>query len=66
MVIGQGGYTKYDFETEIVKPRIGETISIGGCNYEVRFIQYVFNDDNQFEYLLVTAIKEDYDRKRTN
>jgi hypothetical protein len=51
------GHTEYDFETEIVKPRIGELISIGGNHYEVRFIQYVFNDDNQFKHLLVTAIK---------
>ncbi len=64
MVIMRGGYTEHNFETEIVKPRIGELISIGGSHYEVRFIQYVFNDDNQFEYLLVTAIKETYESKR--
>lgn len=58
MVIMRQGFTEYDFETEIVKPRIGELISIGGNHYEVRFIQYVFSDENQFEYLLVTATKE--------
>jgi hypothetical protein len=57
IVIMKRGHTEYDFETEIVKPRIGELISIGGNHYEVRFIQYVFNDDNQFKHLLVTAIK---------
>jgi hypothetical protein len=57
MVIMKGGRTEYDFETEIIKPRIGELISIGDNHYEVRFIQYVFNDDNQFKHLLVTAIK---------
>ena len=64
MVIMRQGYTDYDFETEIVKPRIGETISIGGSHYEVRFIQYVFNDENQFEYILITAIRETYESKR--
>jgi hypothetical protein len=58
MVIMRGGYTEHDFETEIVKPRIGELISIRDNHYEVRFIQYIFSDDNQFEHLLVTATKE--------
>ena len=51
------GRTDYDFETEIVKPRIGETISIGGNHYQVQFIQYIFDDEKQFKHLLVTAIK---------
>lgn len=29
MVLMKGGHTEYDFETEIVKPRIGELISMG-------------------------------------
>jgi len=57
MVIMEGGRTEYDFETEIIKPRIGELISIGDNHYEVKFIQYVFDDDKQFKHLLVTAIK---------
>ena len=66
LVIMTGITTDYDFETDIVKPRIGELISIGGNHYEVRFIQYIFNDENQFKHLLVTAIKEDYDYKRAS
>jgi hypothetical protein len=57
MVIMKGGRTEYDFETEIIKPRIGELISIGGNHYDVKFIQYVFDDEKQFKHLLVTAIK---------
>lgn len=57
MVIMKGGHTEYDFETEIVKPRIGELISIEGNHYEVKFIQYVFDDEKQFKHILVTAIK---------
>lgn len=57
MVIMKGGHTEYDFETEIVKPRIGETISIEGNHCEVKFIQYVFDDEKQFKHILVTAIK---------
>lgn len=57
MVLMKGGHTEYDFETEIAKPRIGELISIGGNHYEVRFIQYLFDDEKQFKHILVTAIK---------
>lgn len=57
MLLMRQGYTDYDFETEIVKPRIGELITIGGTHYEVRFIQYLFDDEKQFKHLLVTAIK---------
>ena len=57
MVIMKGGRTEYDFETEIVKPRIGELISIGDNHYEVKFIQYVFDEEKQFKHLLITAIK---------
>ena len=52
------GRDDYDFETEIVKPIIGETITIGRTHYNIRFIQYVFDDDKQFKHILVTAIKE--------
>lgn len=51
------GHDDYDFETEIVKPRIGELISMGGKHYDVRFIQYIFDDEKQFKHILVTAIK---------
>ena len=57
MVIMRQGHEDYDFETEIVKPRIGETISIGANHYEVKFIQYVFDDEKQFKHILVTAVK---------
>ena len=57
MVIMTGATTDYDFETEIVKPRIGELISMGGKHYDVRFIQYIFDDEKQFKHILVTAIK---------
>jgi di/tripeptidase len=56
MVLMKGVRTHHDFETEIVKPRIGELISIGNDYYEVRFIQYVFDDEKQFKHLLITAI----------
>lgn len=57
MVIMRQGHTDYDFETEIVKPRVGEVVTIGGNHYEVKFIQYLFDDEKQFKHLLVTAIK---------
>ena len=57
MLLMRQGHEDYDFETEIVKPRIGELISIGGNHYEVRFIQYLFDDEKQFKHILVTAVK---------
>ena len=57
MVIMTGITTDYDFETEIVKPKVGELISIGDKHYDVRFIQYIFDNEKQFKHLLVTAIK---------
>jgi len=58
IIIREGGFPDIGFETEIIKPRIGELISIRGNHYEVKFIQYIFSDENQFEHLLVTATKE--------
>ena len=57
IIIMKGGFPEHDFETEIVKPRIGELISIEDKHYDVRFIQYIFDNEKQFKHLLVTAIK---------
>lgn len=52
------GSTIRDFETEIQKPQIGEYISIGiNEHYEIRFIQHVFDEEQNFTHLLVTATK---------
>ena len=57
MFLVRQGNTDYDFETDIVKPRIGELISIGVNHYEIKFIQYLFDEEKQFKHLLVTAVK---------
>lgn len=57
MLLMRQGHEDYDFETDIVKPRVGELITIEGTHYEVKFIQYLFDEDKQFKHLLVTAIK---------
>jgi len=56
MLLKRQGRDEYDFETEIVKPRIGEIVSIETDHYEIKFIQYMFDEDKKFKHLLVTAI----------
>ena len=58
VIVMERGSAIFDFETKIVKPRIGEIISIGeNKHYEVKHIQYMFSEETQFKYLLITAIK---------
>lgn len=57
MLLMRQGRDDYDFETQIIKPRLGEVVTLLGDHYEVKFIQYIFDDEKQFKHLLVTAIK---------
>jgi hypothetical protein len=57
IIVMKDGYVIRDFETKIVKPRIGETITIGeDKHYEIKYIQYMFSEDEKFRNLLITAI----------
>ena len=51
-------HTIHDFETKIIKPKIGELISIGEEHYEVKHIQYIFDEGKKFQHLLITAIRQ--------
>ena len=56
------GNTVYDFYTDIIKPEIGEVISMGISekqqeNFKVEFIQFCFDKDKNYKYILVTGIK---------
>ena len=69
VVLMCNGDTEHDFKIEMELPKIGELITHGGNHYEVRFIQYViskFRKSHSLDYILVTAIKEDYDYKRVS
>lgn len=52
------GNNDYDFETKIVKPKVGEIISIKGNHYDIKFIQYMFDNERKFKHILVTAVKQ--------
>ena len=54
------GRVEYDIETEMIRPRLKETITLHerGGHYTVKFIQHMFDENNKFEYLMVTGIKK--------
>lgn len=54
------GRVEHDIETEMMRPRLKEMITIdqAGGHYKVKFIQHMFDMDNNFTYLMVTAVKK--------
>ena len=56
------GRVEYDFETKMKKPRLKETISIErgkDCShYDVEFVQHFFNEEGEFQYIMVTGVKK--------
>lgn len=66
LILMDQGYCDYDFMVdEMPTPRIDELISHRGDNYEVKFIQYVIEDnfilgrntDKVLDHILITGIK---------
>lgn len=55
------GRVDHDMELEMIRPRLKEIISLSnqvGAHYTVKFIQHMFDENNKFEYLMVTGIKK--------
>lgn len=54
------GRVEHDIETEMVRPRLKETITLHECggHYKIKFIQHIFDENNKFESLMVTGIKK--------
>lgn len=54
------GRVEHDIETEMIRPRLKETITLHerGGHYKIKFIQHMFNDKGEFESLMVTGIKK--------
>ena len=56
------GRVEYDFETKMKKPRLKETISIErdkDCShYDVEFVQHFFNEEGEFQYIMVTGVRK--------
>jgi hypothetical protein len=62
LVLMHAGVTLYDFEAAMIKPEMGEIISIGigeinQQDFKVEFIQSCFDKDQNYKYLLVTGVK---------
>jgi len=56
------GRVEYDFNSFKSRPNLGEFISIEKekecLNYKVEFIQYFFNEQGAFQYIMVSGIRK--------
>ena len=54
------GRVEHDIETQMLRPRLKETISVHefGGHYKIKFIQHMFDENDKFEYLMVTGVKK--------
>lgn len=54
------GRVEYDIETEMVRPLLKETITLSKSmeHYKINFIQHFFNEHGEFQYLMITGIKD--------
>lgn len=52
------GKVEHDIDTEMMRPKLKELITIEGNHYKIKFIQHMFDKDNKFEPLLITGIRE--------
>ena len=52
------GRTEHDFETTMEKPIVGDIITMSNyLHYTVDFVQYMFDENKKYKYILVTGIK---------
>jgi hypothetical protein len=62
LVLMNKGHVEHDFKRDMVKPILGEIVTIAGdpvqSDYEIKFIQYYFSEKAEYKYLLVTGIKK--------
>jgi hypothetical protein len=54
------GRVEHDIETQMIRPRLKETITLPehGGHYTIKFIQHMFDENNKFESLMITGIKK--------
>ena len=54
------GKVERDISTQMIRPRLKEVITFPehGEHYTIKFIQHMFDENNKFEYLMVTGIKK--------
>jgi hypothetical protein len=56
------GRVEYDFTNNSTKPKLKESISIEKekecLNYTVKFIQHFFNEQGEFQYIMVSGIRK--------
>jgi hypothetical protein len=56
------GRVEYDFYTKMKKPRLNEKISIEKekecLHYDVKFIQHFFNEQGEFQFIMITGVRK--------
>ena len=54
------GKVEHDIETQMVKPRLKEIITIQEHekHYPIKFIQHMFDENGEFQYIMVTGIRK--------
>lgn len=58
LILNFQGKVEHDIETEMMRPKLKEFITVEGNHYKIKFIQHMFGKDNNFEYLMVTGIRK--------
>ena len=61
LILMHAGRVEYDFELEMKKPKLKESITIKTdaeyLDYKVKFIQHFLNEKGKFQYIMVTGIR---------
>lgn len=62
IILMNNGRMDYSFDTEMIKPKINEIITITGMdgdyvNYKIKEIQHFINPFGIYQYLMITAIR---------
>jgi hypothetical protein len=62
------GKVEHDIKTQMIKPRLKEVITIPEHgehytikfreHYTIKFIQHMFDENGEFQYIMVTGIKK--------
>jgi hypothetical protein len=54
------GRVEHDIETQMIKPKLKEIITLPehGEHYPIKFIQHFFNEQGEFQYIMVTGVRK--------
>jgi hypothetical protein len=54
------GRVEHDIDTQMIRPRLKEVITFPkhGEHYTIKFIQHMFDENGEFQYIMVTGIRK--------